>query len=146
MTETISKSIYLPLPREAVWSWLIEPDKLAQWFHAPKDTLREGEDYALIGKDSGNRLCWGTVEEMHPVDYMRWSFSVYPAPDTVGTVEWRLEDAPGGTKLSLKHSNLPESADGFELILSLDKGWHEHLLSLREAVDAAALAEAAPAA
>ncbi|MEM8958824.1 MAG: SRPBCC domain-containing protein [Pseudomonadota bacterium] len=146
MTETISKSLFLPAPRKAVWAWLTEPDKLVQWFHAPKSALKDGEDYALLGKDSGDRLCWGTVEEMRPVDYMRWSFRVRPAPDAAGTVEWVLEDAPGGTKLSLTYSKLPGDSDGFGLILSLDKGWHEHLLSLREAVDAAALAEAAPAA
>ncbi|MCR9086295.1 MAG: SRPBCC domain-containing protein [Rhodobacteraceae bacterium] len=146
MTETISKSIYLPAPRKSVWAWLTEPDKLAKWFHAPKTTLQQGEDYALLGKDSGDTLCWGTVEEMRPVDYMRWSFSVRPAPDTPGTVEWVLADVPGGTKLSLTHSKLPAGIDGFGLVLSLDKGWHEHLLSLREGVDAATLAEAVPAA
>ena len=146
MTEKIEKSVYLPAPRKAVWAWLTEPDKLRQWFHAPEKPLKHGDDYALIGKDSGDTLCWGTIEEMRPVDYMRWTFSVRPAPDVSGTVEWTLEEAPGGTKLTLEHSNLPGDSDGFGLLLALDKGWHEHLLSLRQGLDEATLAEAAPAA
>ncbi|MEM1363506.1 MAG: SRPBCC domain-containing protein [Pseudomonadota bacterium] len=146
MPETIAKSLYLPASRKTVWAWLTEPDKLAQWFHAPKTPITDGEDYALLGKDSGDTLCWGKVEEMRPVEYMRWSFNVKPAPHVVGTVEWTLEDAPGGTRLSLLHSGLPEDSDGFGLVLALDKGWHEHLLSLRKTIDDAGLAETVSAA
>lgn len=146
MTETIAKSLYLPAPRKTVWAWLTQPEKLAQWFHGPKKPLADGEDYALLGKDSGDTLCWGKVEEMRPVEYMRWSFRVKPAPDNVSTVEWTLEDAPGGTRLSLLHSGLPGDSDGFGLVLALDKGWHEFLLGLRQTLDEGALAETAPAA
>lgn len=143
MTETIQKSMYLPADRSTVWSWLTSADKLEKWFHPPKTDLAEGEDYLLTSQKDGDRMCWGTVQEMRPVSYMRWSFTVGPANGAMSTVEWQLDEAPGGTKLSLTHSGLPDSADGFGLVLALDKGWHGFLMTLRENQDALAVSEVA---
>jgi hypothetical protein len=77
-------------------------------------------------------MCWGRVEEMQPFHYMRWSFTVGPLNGEMTTVEWRLEPAIGGSRLSLEHSGLPQDAEGFGLVLALDKGWHGFLLNLHD--------------
>ncbi len=77
-------------------------------------------------------MCWGRVQEMQPTGYMRWSFAVGPLEGAMTTVEWRLEPAAGGTRLTLTHSGLPETAEGYGLVLALDKGWHGFLLNLHD--------------
>ena len=45
---TIIKTCFFSAPRETVWSFLTEKDKLAQWFHPATADLAMGEDYALV--------------------------------------------------------------------------------------------------
>ncbi|TCL09907.1 uncharacterized protein YndB with AHSA1/START domain [Shimia isoporae] len=128
----IQKSVYLPAPRKRVWEFLTKADLLNKWFHPAQKDLAEGEDYLLTSQKDGDRMCWGTVQEMSPYDYMKWSFTVGPMNGAMTTVEWRLEDAPGGTKLTLEHSELPTDSEGYGLVLALDKGWHGFLLNLHD--------------
>ena len=52
------------------------------------------------------------------------------------TVKWSLEEVTGGTRLSLEHSGLADGAEGFGLVLALDKGWDDHLNRMRDPVAA----------
>lgn len=125
MTDTtIRKSIFLPADRATVWAFLTDPAKLEQWFHPADAPIQTGQPYTLRNSRDGDKMCWGEVLEMTPHSYMKWSFTVGPMDGALSTVEWHLEDAPGGTRLSLTHSGLPQSAEGFGLVLALDKGWH----------------------
>lgn len=146
MTSTIEKSIYLPAPKQAVWLYLTDAKKLGDWFHPSDTDMVPGAAYTLSSQKDGDRMCWGMVEEARPHDYLKWSFTVGPANGAMSTVEWRLEEAAGGTRLSLTHSNLPADPDGFGLVLALDKGWHGFLMNLRTLADEKPLAEAQPAA
>ena len=138
MTDTtIRKSIFLPVSKQHAWEYLTKADLLNKWFHPSDADLAEGQDYTLRSQKDGDRMCWGTVEEMVPHDYMRWSFTVGPANGVMSTVEWTLSDAPGGTRLSLVHSGLPTDAEGFGLVLALDKGWHGFLGGLRNCTEEA---------
>ena len=50
-------------------------------------------------------------------------------------VTWLLDEVQGGTRLTLIHEGLDKAAQSpLGLILSLDKGWDEHLGALRQAV------------
>ncbi len=80
-------------------------------------------------------MCWGQVKEMRPHEYLRWSVTIGPLNGVMTSVEWRLETVPGGTRLSLEHSGLPEGIKGFGLVGALDKGWHEHLSRLYQMQD-----------
>lgn len=131
---TIRKSVFLPADKPAVWAFLTHADKLGTWFHAASADLATGQDYVL-SNEQGDRMCWGKVIEMRPHDYMKWDFTVGPMNGQMSTVEWELEQAPGGTRLSLTHSGLPRDADGFGLVLALDKGWHGFLMQLREGTE-----------
>lgn len=134
MTNTLTKSIYLKATRADVWAFLTDPDKLAQWFHAPKSALAGGEDYEMFGTTSGDRLMWGTVVTSKPHDYLEYTFTITPMGDGVSTVKWTLEDVPGGTRLSLVHEGLPGAEEAFGLTLALDKGWDGHFDQLRDAL------------
>lgn len=132
MTDTtIHKTIYLQASREVVWDYLTQPDKLAKWFHAPKEPLAAGKPLAMFGTESGDKLIWGDVKTARAPEYLEYSFTVKPMGDAVSTVKWTLETVAGGTKLSLEHVGLPQGADAFGLTLALDKGWDEHLGRMR---------------
>lgn len=139
MSDTIlNKSIYLKVPKEVVWGYLTDPDKLAIWFHKPKTALAQGEGYAMYGTESGDKLMWGEVITSQPYDLLEYTFTITPMGDAVSHVRWILEDVPGGTKLSLAHSGLPQGAEAFGLTLALDEGWDKHLMRMREDANQAA--------
>lgn len=129
---TIRKTIYVSADRETVWTYLTDAEKLGTWFHPAKADLAIGEDYTLISQNDGDRMCWGTVKEMRAPEYMQWDFTVGPMNGQMSQVEWTLADAPGGTQLTLVHSGLPENAEGFGLVLALDKGWHGFLGNMQQ--------------
>lgn len=135
MTDTIlRKSIYLNASKEQVWAYLTDPDKLAIWFHKPKTPLAGGDDYAMYGADSGDKLMWGKVLKSDPYDELEYTFTIAPMGDATSTVNWKLEDVAGGTRLSLEHSGLPQGAEAFGLTLALDKGWDDHIGRMRSSL------------
>ncbi|MCG6903840.1 MAG: SRPBCC domain-containing protein [Rhodobacter sp.] len=133
---TITKSIYLKAPKPTVWAFLTEIDKVKIWFHRYDTDLAAGRDYRIFGQDSGKELGHGTVTRAEPHDLLEYSFSIGPMQGATSTVKWTLEDVPGGTRLNLEHSGLGDDAEGFGLVLALDKGWDEHLARMREPVAA----------
>lgn len=135
MTETIiRKSIFLSTTPAQVWPWLVDPEKLGQWFHKPPAPLVAGEPLEMYGATSGDKLIWGKVLVAREPEYLEYSFTVKPMGDAVSLVKWHLEPVPGGTNLSLEHSGLPQGADAFGLILSLDKGWDDHIGRMRDGI------------
>lgn len=133
---TLRKQIYLKASKADVWAYLTDPEKLALWFHKPEKTLAQGDDYAMFGTESGNKLMWGKVTTATPHDHLSYTFTIGPMGDAVSTVTWSLEDVPGGTQLTLTHDGLPEGAAAFDLTLALDKGWDDHLGRMRESLHA----------
>lgn len=134
MTNTLQKSIYLKATKADVWEFLTDPEKLAMWFHQPKETLAHGHPYAMYGTTSGDKLMWGEVITAQPHDYLEYTFTITPMGDAVSTVKWTLEDVAGGTRLSLVHEGLPAGEEAFGLTLALDNGWDGHFAQLRTAM------------
>lgn len=135
----LSKSIYLDTSRETVWAFLTESDKLAQWFHATEADLAVGEDYALLEKQddgSNKKVCWGTVLEAEKPSRLVYTFTFGPLAGAMTTVTWTLEEAFGGTKLSLLHEGIDEAAGEAVkgMLFALDAGWDKHLAKLRTAI------------
>jgi uncharacterized protein YndB with AHSA1/START domain len=131
---TLRKTIFLQTSREDVWANLTQPDKIGTWFHAPKTALQEGEELALYGSDSGDRLVWGEVRKAQAPAYLEYSFTIKPMNGAESVVKWTLDAVPGGTRLSLEHEGLPAGEAAFGLTLALDKGWDSHLGQLRDAL------------
>lgn len=129
---TIRKSVFLAVPKARVWDYLTKADLLKDWFHPADADLTEGADYTLRSQKDGDRMCWGKVVEARPHDYMKWDFTIGPMAGAMSAVEWELHDAPGGTRLTLVHSGLPDNVDGFGMVLALDKGWHGFLRNLHD--------------
>lgn len=135
---TITKTVFFAASRETVWSFLTDQDKLAQWFHPADADLVEGQDYALVGKaEDGSTVkqCWGNVVQMDPPASLVYSFTIKPLAGKMTTVSWLLEEAHGGTKLTLKHEGIGAVAgdSALGLLMALDEGWDKHLGSLRSA-------------
>lgn len=139
MTDAIiNKSVFFAAPRETVWAFLTEKDKLAQWFHPAESDLRENQDYALIHKEDDGSItkqCWGTVLEMDKPSRLVYTFTIKPLGGAMTTVTWTLEEAHGGTKLSLEHEGIGAAAGeaAMGLLMALDAGWDKHIASLRSA-------------
>lgn len=137
MTDTvISKSIILNAPRDTVWAFLTEKDKLAEWFHEAEADLADQQPYTLVDRapdGTTTKMCWGEVLEMTKPSSLVYSFTVKPLGGAMTTVSWSLEEVHGGTKLSLSHSGVDQAAGeaAMGLLLALDKGWDQHLLSMR---------------
>ncbi len=136
--DNINKSIFFTAPRETVWSFLTDKDKLGLWFHPAEADLVEGQDYALIRTaDDGavTKQCWGTVLEMDAPSHLKYTFTIKPLGGTLTNVTWTLEEVHGGTKLSLIHEGISAAAGeaAMGLLLALDAGGDKHLASLRAA-------------
>lgn len=135
MTQAIlQKSIFLRATPETVWDYLTKPERLAEWFHKPERPLATGQKLEMYGTTSGDLLIWGEVREARPPEYLEYTFTVKPMGDAISTVKWTLEPVAGGTRLGLVHEGLPQSAEAFGLILSLDSGWDEHFVKMRTAL------------
>ncbi len=135
MTQTITKTLFFKAPPARVWAFLTKKDKLAQWFHPARADLAAGADYALLadGSPDAEPLCWGTVTHWQPPRRLVYSFTAKPFEGVLSTVTWQLEDALGGTRLTLTHEGVT-GAKALALLMGLDKGWDEHFGRLRHAV------------
>ena len=135
MTDSVlQKTIFLRAKPETVWAYLTEPERLAEWFHKPQRTLAQGQKLEMYGTTSGDLLIWGEVREARAPEYLEYTFTVKPMGDAVSVVKWTLTPVAGGTRLSLLHEGLPQTAEAFGLILALDNGWDEHFGKMRTAM------------
>lgn len=134
---TLRKSIILAAPREVVWDYLTQPDKLAIWFHPPKSPLAEGQKLEMFGAESGDLLIWGEVRSARAPEYLEYTFTVKPMGEAVSLVKWTLTEVSGGTQLSLEHQGLPQGAEALGLMMALDKGWDDHMGRMRADINAA---------
>ncbi|MEP1934763.1 MAG: SRPBCC domain-containing protein [Hoeflea sp.] len=131
---TLTKTIILDAPKDVVWGFLTEKDKLARWFHPAEEDLKEGADYTLLNQHKDmTRVCWGTVLEMRPFDSLVYTFTFEPLEGALTTVRWTLERAAGGTRLTLQHEGIEKAAGeaAFMMLSALDAGWDEHFGRLR---------------
>lgn len=134
---TMTKTIFLKAPRETVWAFLTEKDKLARWFHPAEEDLKEGADYTLLDQHGNmDRICWGKVLEMRPHGSLVYTFTVKPLNGAMTTVRWTLEEAAGGTRLTLVHEGIEQAAGeaAFRMLTALDAGWDEHFGRFRREV------------
>jgi uncharacterized protein YndB with AHSA1/START domain len=136
---TINKSAFFAASRETVWSYLTDKDKLATWFFQGEADLAEGENYSLveIAEDgSVEKKCWGTVQKMDPPSTLVYTFTFAPLGGSLTTVTWTLEEAHGGTRLSLSHEGIDAAAGeaAMGMLMALDAGWDKHIAGLRAAM------------
>ena len=134
-TTTINKSIFVAADINTVWLYLTDKTLLAKWFHPAAEDLVEGKPYALLGDadDSSSKVCWGDVLTAKQPTLLVYTFTVKPLGGAMTTVTWTLEEAAGGTRLTLKHEGIEEASGeaALGLLMALDKGWDEHFSKMR---------------
>lgn len=134
-TTTINKSIFLPANRETVWQFLTDKNKLGEWFHPAAENLVEGKPYMLLGdaNDSESKMCWGDVITAKKPSSLVYTFTIKPLGGAMTTVNWTLEEAAGGTKVTLVHEGIGEAGGeaALGLLMALDEGWDKHFSKLR---------------
>jgi uncharacterized protein YndB with AHSA1/START domain len=133
----ITKTIFLNADADTVWAFLTDKDKLAEWFHPAESNLAQGSDYTLVGQaDDGSMVkkCWGSVVESKRPEKLVYTFTIEPLGGAMTTVTWLLEEAFGGTRLTLHHEGIGEAAGdaALPLLMALDAGWDAHLGRLRD--------------
>jgi uncharacterized protein YndB with AHSA1/START domain len=101
---TVRREIVLPVERERAWALLTEPAELCAWL--ADDVALEPEPGAPL------RVAWadgevreGEVEEVEEERRLRfrWDDGATGVPSRV---EWTLDDAPGGTRVTVEERPL----------------------------------------
>lgn len=136
MTEArMTKTIFINASPARVWTYLVEPDKLARWFHESDMQLEAGKAYALLRENPekpDRKLCWGRVLVSEPPRRLVYTFTHSFLNGIETEVEWLLEEAFGGTQVTLNHSGFEKfEGDVLEMLTSHDKGWDDHFRRLR---------------
>jgi len=136
-TTTITKTIFLNAPRETIWLYLTDKNKLGEWFHPANVNLVEGKPYELLSdaSDKDSKICWGEVITAKKPSTLSYTFAIGPMGGAITTVHWTLEEAAGGTRITLVHEGISEAvgeAAALGLIMALDAGWDKHFTKLRE--------------
>lgn len=135
MTTTLIKTIIIDAPRDLVWSFLTDKDRLGQWYHAGQASLADGHDYRLGTSDSGEAVIWGKVLTWTPPAKLVTTFCIGPFGGRETTVTWDLADVAGATHLTMTHKGIVEAGGDapLGLLQALDTGWDAHLGDLRNA-------------
>jgi uncharacterized protein YndB with AHSA1/START domain len=124
---TVRLDRVLPGTPERVWEYLTDPELRVTWFAGGTIDLRVGGvadfryDHARISAEPVPEAFLhhretGTVTACEPPRLLAFTFGD-------GVVEFRLDPAPGGTRLVLTHSHLDLPGD----YAPAGAGWHAHL-------------------
>lgn len=133
MKDTITKTVFINAPRETVWDYLVNKDKLALWFHEGSVNLEQGKPYNLLN-EAGDPLLGGDVLEADPPKRLVYTLSHEMLNWAVTTVTWELSEAYGGTKIHLTHSGFDGANDPLDMLTNHDAGWDGHFGRLRTIV------------
>jgi uncharacterized protein YndB with AHSA1/START domain len=94
----VERDVVLPVTRERAWELITEPAELEEWLaEAVEFEAEEGAPLRVTFFDGGERS--GVVEAVEPEERVvfRWDGA---------RVEWRLDDAPGGTRFTVTEHRL----------------------------------------
>jgi uncharacterized protein YndB with AHSA1/START domain len=129
--DTIERQMTFELPREVVWEAITNPEQLGRWFGTSAELdLRPGGEGVFTWEqlDVSTRVTVQTVEPPAHFAY-RWEPGGASEGGPTTLVEFRLEEIPGGTRLTLVESGFaqfaPPSRQGNEF------GWDSELGELR---------------
>jgi uncharacterized protein YndB with AHSA1/START domain len=138
-TDRIEKTIVLKAPRARVWRALTDHEEFGAWFQvALESPFREGA--TVRGRITYPGFEHATmevvVERMEPERLFSYRWHPFAVDKTTDyshepstLVEFRLEDAPGGTRLTVTESGFDELPAGRrdEAFRMNEGGWAEQL-------------------
>jgi uncharacterized protein YndB with AHSA1/START domain len=141
-TDRIEKTVTLAAPRARVWQAIADARQFGEWFR-----VRLDGEFAVGAAIRGNITYPGyeyitmevVVERMEPERFFsyRWHpYAIDPkvdySPEPMTLVEFTLEDAPGGTRLTIVESGfdrvpLARRAEAFRMN---SDGWSEQMQNI----------------
>lgn len=145
-TDRIEKTVTLAAPRARVWQAIADARQFGEWFR-----VRLDGEFAVGATIRGNITYPGyeyitmevLVERMEPERFFsyRWHpYAIDPkvdySPEPMTLVEFTLEDAPGGTRLTIVESGfdrvpLSRRAEAFRMN---SDGWSEQMQNIERYV------------
>ena len=145
-TDRIEKTVTLTAPRARVWQAIADARQFGEWFR-----VRLDGEFAVGAAIRGNITYPGyeyitmevVVERMEPEHFFsyRWHpYAIDPkvdySPEPMTLVEFTLEDAPGGTRLTIVESGfdrvpLSRRAEAFRMN---SDGWGEQMQNIQRYV------------
>jgi uncharacterized protein YndB with AHSA1/START domain len=134
----IERSTLIRAPRSRVWKAISEVSQFGAWFQVKAEgEFRPGATVRMIATHPSCPLLEFSVivEQVTPETLLSWRWHPGAAPDPKEPptlVEFRLEDADGGTKVTVTESgfdrmSLAKRAAAFD---DNSKGWTEQMVSL----------------
>lgn len=141
-TDRIEKQIILKAPRSRVWRAITDSKEFGTWFRAKMETP------FVVGKIAYGQITYpgyehmklqARVEKMEPehLFVLRWHPGAEGADKSFETdpttlVEFRLEEVPGGTKLTLVESGFDALPPALreKAFRDNDRGWAEQMTSI----------------
>jgi uncharacterized protein YndB with AHSA1/START domain len=129
--DTIERQMTFKLPREVVWAAITQPEQIGRWFGTSAELdLRPGGEGSFYWEhlDVTTPV---TVEAVEPPTRFayRWEPGGASAGGPTTLVEFRLDEIPGGTRLTLLESGF--SQFGVESWQGNELGWDAELGELR---------------
>ena len=118
-TESLEVSHVLPVRPERIYNAWLDSEEHGRFTGgaATVDATVGGAFTAWDGYIEGRTL----VLEPHRRIVQSWRSTDFPPGAADSKLEVLLEEAPGGTRLTLRHSNIPEGQGA-----SYEEGWAEH--------------------
>lgn len=147
-TDRIEKTVFLRAPRSRVWRAIVTPEEFGAWFGVNLDGA-----FAPGKRVSGRMTIKGfehlpmeiTIDRVEPERLFsyRWHpYAIDPKVDysaePMTLVEFRLEDAPGGTQLTVTESGFDRipAARRAEAFRMNEGGWASQLRNIERHVAA----------
>ena len=128
-TFSVSRTVHVLSPREAVWAAITQPERIAMWFGdaATLPSAAVGAEGTLHWDDDGDFALVVTAVVDGYLFEFRWAKD--PATpvrdDTATTVRFTLADSPSGTVITVVES-------GFDSLAGDDASRLDHLRGNRE--------------
>ncbi|MEV4895957.1 SRPBCC domain-containing protein [Nonomuraea sp. NPDC055795] len=140
VTNTIEREVVLRHPVDRVWAALTTAEGLSRWFgSAAEIDLRPGGRAYFRWDDLGQESP-ATVTVVEAPHRFAFTWAIEGVDALLTTVEFTLEEVPGGTRLRLVESGFAQAAAGVARSAhqANTHGWDAELADLESYLDAAA--------
>jgi uncharacterized protein YndB with AHSA1/START domain len=127
--------VVIPIPPKTAWTWLTEPDRVAEWFTEAGPVGEVGSLYRLdFGEGS---VVEGPIVAVEPGRAFahRWAWlDVEPRQETL--VRWTIRELPsGGSEVELLHEGWDEAGADTAIRDDHEAYWSGYLDDLRDLLE-----------
>ncbi len=138
-TLTLERSILVAAPRQRVWEAITQPEQIAQWLMPPAlgAQLKSDDSGQLSVLMGPMEVGFALLENSDPPRQV----TTRGFPDKVLAVTYTLDEAPGGTRVTVTVAGLDRlpAAAAQERLEPMGQGWDKLLQNLKAFVEGAPL-------